>query len=216
MTGRVYLVTRLERVWHWTHALGFLLLALSGLNIHFAREFNLFGTLATAIAVHNVTGVVVAIDYLVWAIYMVRSRRLRYYIPDRNDLGSGLVRQARFYLLGIFRGAPHPFEEGESRKFNPLQKWTYLGVMAVLLPLQVVTGLWLLYLIYRWQLAGAADLRILGITHTAVAALLTVFLVGHLYLATTGATPWALVRMMVTGYAEPHPPSTANEEGTEP
>lgn len=215
MTDRVYLVTRLERAWHWTNALGFLLLVLSGLNIHFARDFNLFGTLSTAMAVHNVTGLFVTVDYLVWAIYMVRSRRLRYYLPGRDDLGSGLVRQARYYLAGIFRGAPHPFEEGKSRKFNPLQKWTYLGVMAVLLPLQVGTGLWLLYLIYRWQLAGAADFRILGVTHTVGAVLLTVFLVIHLYLATTGATPGALVRMMVTGYAEPHPESTAHEEGTD-
>ena len=116
----------------------------------------------------------------------------------------GLILQARYYLMGIFSGAPHPFEEGETRKFNPLQKWTYLGVMTVLLPVQVLTGLGLFWLIENWRDAGSEYLRALGTVHTVFAILLTAFLLGHIYLATTGETPWAHFKMMFTGYADLH------------
>ncbi len=201
---RVYIATGTERIGHWINAVGFVLLALSGFNIHFAREFNVFGTFAAAVAVHNAVGIVVAINYVLWWIYAVGSKRIRFYVPNREDGPTGIVRQARYYLFGIFTNAPHPFEEGETRKFNPLQKWTYLGVMTVLLPIQVVTGVGLLYSIERWQDASSAYLRVLGPVHTVFAIFLTAFLLGHIYLATTGDTPWAHFKMMFTGYADLH------------
>ncbi len=210
---RVYMATRVERAWHWSNATGFVLLVLSGMNIHFARDFNVFGSLSTAVAVHNAAGVIVALDWLVWAVYMLRSRRIRYYLPGREDLAGGVLRQARFYLLGIFRGEAHPFDEGEARKFNPLQKWTYLGIMAVIVPLQILTGLWLLYLILAWRHAGTGALRALGVSHTILAIFLTAFLVGHLYLATTGETPWAHFKMMLTGFAEDPAEPPAPDQG---
>ncbi len=212
--NRVYLATRPERAGHWINAVGFVALALSGFNIHFAREFNVFGTLSAAIAVHNVIGVAVSINYILWWVYTVGTRRIRFYLPDHDDMPAGVVRQARYYLFGIFRGDPHPFEEGETRKFNPLQKWTYLGVMTVLLPVQVVTGLGLLFLIEDWQDAGPAYLRLFGTVHTVFAILLTVFLLGHIYLATTGDTPWAHFKMMFTGYADLHPNPISEDQGS--
>ncbi|HKJ92191.1 MAG TPA: cytochrome b/b6 domain-containing protein [Longimicrobiales bacterium] len=209
----VYMVTRPERTWHWVNAAGIVVLALSGLNIHFAREFNLFGTLPAAIAVHNLVGILVSINYMAWALYLVRTGRIRYYAPDHDDLAGGLLRQTRYYLFGIFHDAPHPFEEGAARKFNPLQKWTYLGIMTVLLPLQVVTGLWLFHLIQAWQDAGTALFQVLGVAHTVLAILLTAFLIGHVYLATTGDTPWAHFRMMLTGYAASHVEAIPEERG---
>jgi thiosulfate reductase cytochrome b subunit len=213
---KLYLVTRPERAWHWINAGGIVLLALSGLNIHFAREFNVFGTLPTAIAVHNTVGFVVSINYILWALYLVRTGRIRFYAPTGDDLASGLIRQARYYLFGIFQDAPHPFEEGMTRKFNPLQKWTYIVVMAVLLPLQAVTGLWLFHLIQAWQNVSSGVLQFLGVAHTVLAILLTAFLIGHIYLATTGETPWAHFRMMLTGYAASHATSPMEGQGSKP
>jgi thiosulfate reductase cytochrome b subunit len=210
---RIYLATRSERAGHWINAVGFVLLALSGFNIHFAREFNVFGTFNAAVAVHNIVGIAVSMNYILWWFYAVGARRIRFFMPERDDLVPGVIRQARFYLLGIFQGDPHPFAEGEVRKFNPLQKWTYLGVMVVLFPIQIVTGLWLFYLIREWQDATSAQLRILGITHNMFAMLLTAFLLGHIYLATTGETPWAHFKMMFTGYAHVDGGGSPVEEG---
>ena len=212
---QVYVATRAERAGHWINAVGFVALALSGFNIHFAREFNVFGTFTAAVAVHNVVGIAVSINYVLWWFYTLGTRRIRFYVPDRDDLLTGVIRQARYYLIGIFQGAPHPFNEGETRKFNPLQKWTYLGVMTVLVPVQVITGLGLFFQIERWQTAGSAYLWVLGVTHTVFAILLTAFLLGHVYLATTGDTPWAHFKMMFTGYADLHAPSTPEDQGVQ-
>lgn len=214
--NRRYLATRPERAGHWINAVGFALLVLSGLNVHFAGTFDLFGSLALAVAVHELTGIAVTVNYLFWWFYMVGSRRIRFYLPGRDDLLGGVINQGRYYLQGIFRNAPHPFEEGEKRKFNPLQKWTYLGVMTALVPVQVLTGVALLVVVHRWQDATSAQLRFLGVAHNGVAVLLTAFLLGHLYLATTGPTPWAHFRMMFTGYADAHAPAAAaNDSGAD-
>ena len=199
---QVYLATKSERVGHWINALGFVLLIISGANIHFAKEFNIFGTFSVAVAVHEFVGVVVSINYIFWWIYMIGSGRIRFYLPNRDDMPSGLIKQAKFYLFGIFKGEPHPFEEGTERKFNPLQKWTYLGVMTVMLPLQIITGLALLFLVTNWGDARWAYIDQIGILHTVLAVFGTAFLFGHIYLATTGVTPLSHFKMMFTGWAE--------------
>lgn len=201
---RIYLATRPERAGHWINAVGFVVLVLSGFNIHFSREFNLFGTLTAAVAIHEFVGILVSVNYLLWWVYMIGTRRIRFYVPGRDDMLGGILRQARYYLIGIFKGDHHPFGEGETRKFNPLQKWTYLGVMTLLLPVQAVSGVVLFVLIRHWQDATVLQLRILGTAHTVFAVLLTAFLLGHVYLATTGPTPLAHFRMMFTGYADAH------------
>lgn len=200
---KIYLVTKVERFWHWVNAVGIVLLALSGLNIHFAREFDVFGSLSAAITLHNIVGIIVSLDYLLWAGYMISSRRIRFYLPNRDDMPRGLIRQTRYYLWGIFRGEPHPYAESGSRKFNPLQKWTYLGVMVVLMPIQVASGLSLLYFIENWTRFRTSIVWDLGVLHTVTAIFLTAFLIAHIYLGSTGETPVEHFKMMFTGYAEP-------------
>ncbi len=200
--SKVYLVTPMERAGHWINAIGIILLALSGFNIHFAREFDIFGSLGAAIAIHNVVGVIVSIGWVGWLIYMIATRRIRYYLPNREDLIPGMIKQARFYLVGIFRGEPHAFEESKERKFNPLQKWAYLGVMGGMLPAQAITGLALLYFIENWTQFSSGLVGILGILHTILGIFLTAFLIAHIYLATTGETPVQHLKMMFTGWSE--------------
>ena len=212
---RIYMATKGERTGHWINAVGFVLLALSGFNIHFAKEFNVFGTFKAAVLIHNVVGVIVSINYLLWWFYTIGRRRFHFYIPNREDMPKGILKQACFYLFGIFRKAPHPFEEGVTRKFNPLQKWTYLGVMTVLLPIQVGTGMVLLYLLNNWSDRAMALANQIGVVHTVFAILGTAFLLGHIYLATTGNTPWAHFKMMFTGYADGHAVATQEDKGAQ-
>ena len=40
--NKVYLATRVDRLWHWVHALGIVLLILTGLQIHFVEKFPIF------------------------------------------------------------------------------------------------------------------------------------------------------------------------------
>ncbi|MFI5281393.1 MAG: cytochrome b/b6 domain-containing protein, partial [Gemmatimonadales bacterium] len=124
----------------------------------------------------------------------------RYYRLAAGDLSVGLLRQARHYLLGIFIGEPAPFPHTAERKFNPMQKLSYLFVMYLPLPLLIVTG-WALLFPERlpYGMFGVAGIGIWAIAHTALGFFLSLFMVVHIYLGTTGATPGALFRLMLTG-----------------
>jgi thiosulfate reductase cytochrome b subunit len=112
-----------------------------------------------------------------------------------------MIVQAKYYLWGIFRGAPHPFEKQPERKLNPLQQLTYFGILNVLLPLQVITGA------LMWGAKQAPEfvnslggLPFLAPFHTLIAWLFITFIVAHVYLTTTGHTPLANIRAMMMGW----------------
>jgi thiosulfate reductase cytochrome b subunit len=91
---------------------------------------------------------------------------------------------------------------------NPIQKLTYFGILNVLLPLQIVTGA-AMWGVQKWpEIAGAlGGLPLLAPMHSLLAWLFGSFIVGHVYLTTTGATPLEGIRAMVTGYEEVEAPS---------
>lgn len=113
------------------------------------------------------------------------------------------MKQARYYLVGIFKGEPHPFQRGPERKLNPLQEVTYLVILNVLLPLQTLSGL-AMWGAQRWPDAVAAvgGLPALAAVHTLGAWLFAAFLVAHMYLTTTGPTPLAMIRARIVGWDE--------------
>lgn len=82
------------------------------------------------------------------------------------------------------------------------QRLGYPLVKLVINPLVWVSGLALLYY-PAWR--DAASLPVLGtvaILHTVGAFLMLIILVAHVYLATTGHTPLAHIRAMITGWEE--------------
>ena len=110
---------------------------------------------------------------------------------------------ARYYSSGIFKNEPHPFRPSQLNKHNPLQRLTYLGVLLFISPLIWITGL--LYLFYNdWKAWGLEKLQLewIALGHTIGAFLMLAFLVSHLYLATTGHTPLAHIKAMITGWDE--------------
>ncbi|VFM96963.1 MAG: Thiosulfate reductase cytochrome b subunit [Candidatus Kentron sp. G] len=199
--NKVYLATRVDRVWHWIHALGVVLLILTGFRIHFAGQFPIFWDYPQALSWHNMVGLIVTFDWGLWFLYNLFSGRFpRYYRPDRDDLPAGMIRQGMFYALGIFKGEPEPFPAGPARKFNPLQKWTYLGVMLLLIPFQVITGLYLYFMVIGAIPFDGHDAWPISVLHTAGAFFSAVFVLSHIYLGTTGHKPWSQFQTMITGY----------------
>ncbi|HOU42644.1 MAG TPA: cytochrome b/b6 domain-containing protein, partial [Promineifilum sp.] len=112
---------------------------------------------------------------------------------------------------------PHPFAKTRDRKLNPLQQITYVMVLNVLLPAQIITGA-LMWGAQRWPDAAAAlgGLPWLGPLHTLVAWSFAAFIILHVYLTTTGPTPTANIRAMIGGYedVEAHetPPAAATAD----
>ncbi len=199
-----YTHTKTERLWHWLHVVLMVLLALSGFQVHFP-SFRVFGSFKTAVLVHNWSGVILAFDYLLWLGYNLITARMLQYIPKPWELTKGAFVQARYYLWGIFRGEPHPFETGPENKYNPLQRITYFLTMLLALPLQILTGLLLLFADKPWVrglLGAIGGVPTVEVVHLALGYYFVLFILVHVYLGTTGHTPLSLYKAMITGWEE--------------
>ncbi len=102
---------------------------------------------------------------------------------------------------GIFTGAAHHLAKSAKHKLNPLQQVTYAGLLNVLFPLQVLTGA-LLWIggVATQVLAPIGGLSIIGPVHNVGSWLFLTFIVVLVYLTTTGHTPSALTKAMVSGW----------------
>ena len=196
---QVYFYKLYERLWHWLQALVILSLMATGLEIHFP-SLRLLG-FANAISIHNVLGFVLIGNAFLALFYHLTTGEIRQFLPQPKDFATQAAQQAVYYLRGMFRNQPHPFERSPLAKLNPLQQITYLVILNVLLPLQVLSGL-TMWGAQRWP--GAVDavggLPVLAKGHSLVAWLFAAFLIGHIYLTTTGSTPLSHIRAMIVGW----------------
>jgi len=204
MSKRIELYTFYQRIWHWLQAFVILALLWTGLELHNPGIPTGIG-FENALRVHVVLGFVLIANAALSLLYHLTTGRVREYLPEPHDFFSMAIKQAMYYLRGIFRGDPHPFERRPGHKLNPLQQVTYLAILNILLPLQTVTGVlaWAAQFGPSW--AGAlGGLPVLGPLHTLGAWLFSAFLILHVYLTTTGPTPLANIRAMITGWEEEH------------
>lgn len=191
-----------ERAWHWVQAFTVLALLLTGAEIHSPQLLHVFG-FDLAVRVHNAFAVLLLLNAAMGLFYFATSGRIRRFGPRPRDFFSLSLAQLRFYTRGIFRGEPHPMQHDASQKLNPLQQITYLAILNVLLPAQVISG-GLIWGAARWpELTDSlGGLGVLVPLHTLGAWLFVSFTIMHVYLTTTGATVGAHLRAMVTGSSE--------------
>lgn len=198
-TTEVYMYTVYERFWHWLQATAIIVLLVTGIEIHFS-SVDLFG-FAAAVRVHNIVGFIVVANAVFAAFYHLASGEIRHYLPEPAGFFGQGITQAKFYLSGIFRGHPHPFEKRPDKKLNPLQQITYLSILNILLPIQVITGLGI-WGAQRWAVVDTTlgGLNVLAPIHALGAWLFAAFLLLHVYLTTTGPTPTANIQAMLHGW----------------
>jgi thiosulfate reductase cytochrome b subunit len=194
-----YVYKAFERFWHWSQAMLVLFLALTGFEIHGSISF--FG-FDQAVRYHNAAALTF-LGLIAFAIFWhLTTGEWRQYIPTVTHLRA----QVRYYLDGIFRGAPHPAKKSVLSKLNPLQKIVYLALKVLAFPIMVASGL--LYMFYRYPqrhdiaALNIDGLQIVALLHTAGAFFLVAFVVAHLYLITTGRTVTSNLRAMITGWEE--------------
>lgn len=213
---RVHLYSLYERVWHWLQAGTILALLLTGLAIHAPASVPWLH-FARATALHEALAVVTIANAFLSLFHHLATGLIRHYLPSPRDFFTLALAQARHYLWGIFVGAPHPFERSSERKLNALQQVTYLAILNVLLPTQIVTGI-LMWKAGEWSalVNALGGLAMIAAIHTLAAWSFIAFLVMHVYLTTTGHTPTSLLRAMFTGYelVDDHPPAAAPKEKT--
>lgn len=193
---KIYLYTRFERFWHWVQSLLIFLLLLTGFEVH--GTFTLFG-FQKAVAYHNFLGLTWIILFVFIVFWVLTTGEWRQYIPTTKKLFEVIG----YYGSGIFKGLPHPVQKSREAKHNPLQRLTYLGLTAVLLTLQMGTGL--LYWLYNdWAVWGLTflNLRLLALIHLACAFAILAFVVIHIYMTTTGHTLTSHIAAMFSGWEE--------------
>ncbi|MBF0624360.1 MAG: cytochrome b/b6 domain-containing protein [Magnetococcales bacterium] len=201
MRDTVQLYPRWLRLWHWTNALLFLALIVTGASLHFSGDSVWIMPFAQARLIHNVCGVLLTLAYVFFLAFNLSTGNLRHYLPEPRKLLERTLIQIRYYGVDIFHGRPQPFPATARCKFNPLQQLTYLGVMFFMLPLLIVSGLLFMFPEYAPEdIMGMGGLWPMAVLHQLLGYLLVAFLLGHLYLATAGSSVTADFRKMLRGH----------------
>lgn len=198
MSEKIYIFKKFERFWHWSQAFLIIFLMLTGFEIHGA--YSNFG-FQKAVGYHTIAAWTL-VGLWVFAIFWhLTTGEWKQYIPTTEKV----LAMIQYYLLGIFKDAPHPFRQTTLRKHNPLQRLAYLGVLLFISPLIWITG-WL-YLFYdQWPAWGLGNLSLFWVAtgHLIGAFLMLIFLIAHVYLITAGATLSSHLKAMITGWEEIH------------
>jgi thiosulfate reductase cytochrome b subunit len=197
---REEIYTTFERVWHWLQALTILLLLVTGLEIH--GSIRLLG-FARATWVHEALALFTIANAFLSLFYHLASGAIRQFFPAPRDFFSLAIAQIAYYTRGIFAGAPHPFVHEPGHKLNVLQQVTYLAVLNLVLPLQIVSGV-LMWKAQEWAglVQRLGGLPVVAKVHVLCAWVFAAFVVMHVYLTTTGRTPLSHLRAMVLGWEE--------------
>ena len=193
---KIYIFKRFERFWHWTQAALIIFMMISGFEIH--GVYRLFG-FGKAVSLHTVAAWSLITLWVFAIFWHFTTGEWKQYIPTLEKADAML----KYYLTGIFTDAPHPFRQTTLTKHNPLQRLAYLGVKLLINPLIWVSGL--LYLYYgSWGALGLSGLSLhwVALAHTAAAFMMLIFFIAHVYLSTTGHTPLAHIKAMITGWEE--------------
>lgn len=199
---KVYMYTAYERLWHWLQTFVIVLLLLTGLVIHRPDVYGIF-SFPYIVLTHNILAALLVINAIFSLFYHLVSGEIRQYLPRPYGFVDDAITQTKYYLRGIFKGEGHPFEKAPQKKLNPLQQITYFGILNVLLPLQIITGA-LMWGVQQWtQIAGwFGGLPYLAPFHSLVAWTFAAFIVGHVYLTTTGHKPLTSIKAMLNGWED--------------
>lgn len=212
-TEHVYMYESYRRFWHWLQTVAIVILLFTGLIIHRPDIFGAF-SFRGVVTVHNVLAVILVVNAAISVFYHMATERMQEYIPRPYGFFDDAIVQARYYISGIFKGQAHPFEKTPRSRMNPIQKATYFGILLVLLPLQIMTGA-LMWGVQKFPIAANlfGGLPVLAPFHSLIAWTFATFIIVHVYMTTTGATPFEATRAMITGYeeVEVHEEEVANE-----
>jgi formate dehydrogenase subunit gamma len=181
--------TPLERAAHWTNAIAFVTLAVSGIVMAFGKFFllpilggTLFGGLTYALkTAHNFAGPLFAVSLVIVFITFVKDN-----LPSRADV-TWMLKAG-----GLFGG-----EEVPSHRFNAGEKVVFWGGVLALGLVVVVSGLVLDKLVPGLAYLRG-DMQVAHMVHAVAALLMMALFAGHIYMGTIGMK--GAYRAMRDGY----------------
>ena len=199
---KIYLHPLPIRIWHWVNALGFIILILTGANIR--NIINIF-SVETAVEIHSWLGFILLANYCIWFFYYILTMNIKIYIPPIHhpiEFAKKALTQAKFYGWGIMVGDQNPHHSTPEHKFNPMQQVSYLMIMALLIPVQIITGLFLWDPKLFSPIVNLVGIQVFDAVHVFLWIFFSAFIIVHFYLATLGHTTWAHIIAMFTGFEE--------------
>lgn len=199
---KVYLYPIWVRIWHMINVILCLILIISGLSMQYSSphysimEFNL------AVTMHNVSGIILSVSYLLFVFGNIFSSNGKCYKMKIKGGFKRLSKQFRFYTIGIFKGKNPPYEINSKRKFNPMQKLSYILIMYLIMPFLFLTGWALIFpdLIFINRIFGTSGIHFTDLVHIIAGFILSVFMVIHIYFCTISKVTGASFRAMITGW----------------
>ncbi len=191
-TGRkIERFTPFERAAHWSNAIAFVALAVSGVVMAFGKFFllpimggTLFGWLTYALKnLHNFAGPLFAVSLAIVFFTFVKDN-----LPSKGDLG---------WLLkggGILQGKEVP-----SHRFNAGEKLVFWGGVLFLGVIVVASGLVLDKLV-PGLIYERSTMQIANMVHGVATVLMMAMFIGHIYIGTIGMQ--GAYDGMKTGYVD--------------
>lgn len=198
----VYLYPVWVRLWHLVNAILYILLIITGLSMQYSNPEYPMIRFDIAVSMHNITGILLTVNYLVVLFGNMFTRNGFYYRMRWRWLKKEIPKQTYYYLFGIFKGEKAPFPINSRRKFNPLQKVAYFSVLYFLMPLIFITGWALIFpeMIFIEKIFGTSSLHFTDLLHIVVGFILSLFMVVHIYLCTIGKPAGSHFRAMLSGW----------------
>lgn len=191
-TGRkIERFTPFERATHWSNALAFVTLAVSGIVMAFGRFFllpvlgsTLFGWLAYVLkTVHNFVGPLFVVTTLFMIFTFIRSNW-----PSKDDLTW--LRHGG----GLFGG-----KEPASHRFNAGEKAVFWGGVLFLGSIVIASGLFLDKLLPGFVYTRG-EMQVAHMVHAVATLLMMAMIMGHIYIGTLGMT--GAYKAMREGYVD--------------
>ncbi|MCI4662293.1 MAG: cytochrome b/b6 domain-containing protein [Neomegalonema sp.] len=179
---------RFERFWHWAQAALVLTLMATGARLHGLFDI---GTWQGAFGIHLIAALAIVVLWIFAIFWHFTTGEWQHYIPT----GRKLLAVIRYYAFGIFLGEPHPAKPTIRRKHNPLQRLSYLFLKLVINP-----AIWATGVLYLTVNITGMNLELVAWTHVVAAYAMAIFVVIHVYMATTGETVTSYLKAMITGY----------------
>ncbi|WP_339736674.1 cytochrome b/b6 domain-containing protein [uncultured Sunxiuqinia sp.] len=211
--NKIYLYPIWLRIWHGINAIGIILLILTGIRLQYSELSLMPMDFKLAVQLHNIFGIIVTVNYFVFFIGNLITPNKKYYKIKPKGLVKRITKQVDYYISGLFKGEESPFPISEKRKFNPLQKYAYIFVMYVFVPVAIATGIALLFpeLIIE-KVYSVSGIFLTAVLHGSVGFLISIFLLIHIYVASIGKNPLDNFRSIINGYHDVHP--SEKDKGT--
>ncbi|MDP2890168.1 MAG: cytochrome b/b6 domain-containing protein [Bacteroidota bacterium] len=201
LESKIYFYPVWLRIWHGINALGIIILIFTGISLQYSNPDFYLINFQLAINLHNIAGILVTLNYLLFFIGNIMTSNKKYYRLKLKGLIKRLKLQIIYYTSGMFNNQQAPFPLSEKRKFNPMQKVAYLSVMYLFVPGLIFTGLALLFpeTIIE-EVYSFSGIFLTAVLHASLGFLVSIFMVVHLYVASIGKHPAKNFKSIIDGY----------------